>query len=133
MARQNNIEETFLAYLWMLVGSIFFAIMALLAESLKEQFSYPWITMVRSGVATVLAVGLTVERWGKTRLFQAGDALGAVAFGLGKHDLRILRNDSLRCGDRVGVKQHVSAVGGYFVLAIARSSAVHENMACFGD
>lgn len=60
MARQNNIEETFLAYLWMLVGSIFFAIMALLAESLKEQFSYPWITMVRSGVATVLAIGLTL-------------------------------------------------------------------------
>ena len=60
MARQNNTEETFLAYLWMLVGSIFFAIMALLAESLKEQFSYPWITMVRSGVATVLAIGLTL-------------------------------------------------------------------------
>lgn len=44
----------------MLVGSIFFAIMALLAESLKEQFSYPWITMVRSGVATVLALTLAL-------------------------------------------------------------------------
>ncbi len=44
----------------MLVGSIFFAIMALLAESLKEQFSYPWITMVRSGVATVLALALAL-------------------------------------------------------------------------
>ena len=42
----------------MLVGSIFFAIMALLAESLKEQFSYPWITMIRSGVATALAIAL---------------------------------------------------------------------------
>ena len=49
-----------MAYLWMLVGSIFFAIMALLAESLKEQFSYPWITMVRSGVATVLAITLAL-------------------------------------------------------------------------
>ena len=49
----------------MLVGSIFFAMMALLAESLKEQFSYPWITMVRSGVATVLAVGLTVAAGAK--------------------------------------------------------------------
>ena len=49
----------------MLVGSIFFAIMALLAESLKEQFSYPWITMVRSGVATVLAVGLAVAAGAK--------------------------------------------------------------------
>ena len=34
--------------------------MALLAESLKEQFSYPWITMVRSGVATVLAITLAL-------------------------------------------------------------------------
>ncbi len=50
-----------MAYLWMLVGSIFFAIMALLAESLKEQFSYPWITMVRSGVATVLAIALALS------------------------------------------------------------------------
>jgi drug/metabolite transporter (DMT)-like permease len=58
MALQNNFEERFLAYLWMLIGSIFFAIMALLAESLKEQFSYPWITMVRSGIATILALGL---------------------------------------------------------------------------
>jgi len=44
----------------MLVGSIFFAFMALLAESLKEQFSYPWITMVRSGVATFLAITLAL-------------------------------------------------------------------------
>ncbi len=49
----------------MLVGSIFFAIMALLAESLKEQFSYPWITMVRSGVATVLAITLAIAAGAK--------------------------------------------------------------------
>ncbi len=49
-----------MAYIWMLVGSIFFAIMALLAESLKEQFSYPWITMIRSGVATALAIALAL-------------------------------------------------------------------------
>ncbi len=34
--------------------------MALLAESLKEQFSFPWITMVRSGVATTLAITLAM-------------------------------------------------------------------------
>ena len=45
----------------MLVGSIFFAFMALLAESLKEHFSYPWITTVRSGVATVLAITLALS------------------------------------------------------------------------
>ena len=52
MAKQNNLEETFLAYIWMLVGSIFFAIMALLAESLKEQFSgsYGWPTLLDEGV-----------------------------------------------------------------------------------
>ena len=49
----------------MLVGSIFFAIMALLAESLKEQFSYPCITMVRSGVATVLALTLAISAGAK--------------------------------------------------------------------
>jgi drug/metabolite transporter (DMT)-like permease len=49
-----------LAYLWMLIGSLFFAAMALLAESLRDQFTYPWITFVRSGVATVLALSLAV-------------------------------------------------------------------------
>ena len=54
-----------MAYIWMLVGSIFFAIMALLAESIKEQFSFPWITMVRSGVATVLALTLALSAGAK--------------------------------------------------------------------
>lgn len=48
------------AYLWMLVGSLFFAIMALLAESLKEQYSFPWISAIRSGVATCLAFALAI-------------------------------------------------------------------------
>ena len=34
--------------------------MALLAESLRDQFTYPWITMVRSGIATTLAIALTL-------------------------------------------------------------------------
>jgi len=34
--------------------------MALLAESLKDQFTFPWITFVRSGVATVLAFSLAI-------------------------------------------------------------------------
>jgi drug/metabolite transporter (DMT)-like permease len=44
----------------MLIGSIFFAIMALLAETLRDHFTFPWITLVRSGVATALAIGLAV-------------------------------------------------------------------------
>jgi drug/metabolite transporter (DMT)-like permease len=49
----------------MLCGSIFFAFMALLAESVKEQFSFPWIAMVRSGVATLLACGLAIAAGAK--------------------------------------------------------------------
>jgi hypothetical protein len=44
----------------MLIGSFFFAVMALLAESLADQFTYPWITFARSGVATALALFLAV-------------------------------------------------------------------------
>jgi drug/metabolite transporter (DMT)-like permease len=40
----------------MLVGSVCFAMMALLAESLRDHFTFPWITMIRSGVATLLAI-----------------------------------------------------------------------------
>jgi drug/metabolite transporter (DMT)-like permease len=42
----------------MLCGSVAFALMAILAESLKETFTFPWISMVRSGVATILAFAL---------------------------------------------------------------------------
>jgi len=34
----------------MLIGSIAFACMALLTESVREQISFPWITIVRSGL-----------------------------------------------------------------------------------
>jgi drug/metabolite transporter (DMT)-like permease len=44
----------------MLIGSVFFAVMALLVESVKDQFSFPWITVVRSGVATLLALSLAL-------------------------------------------------------------------------
>jgi drug/metabolite transporter (DMT)-like permease len=44
----------------MLIGSVFFAFMALLAETLRDHFTFPWITMVRSGVATLLAMGLAL-------------------------------------------------------------------------
>jgi drug/metabolite transporter (DMT)-like permease len=49
----------------MLIGSIFFAVMALLVDSVKEQFSFPWITIVRSGVATVLALTLAIAAGAK--------------------------------------------------------------------
>ncbi|MFN7289734.1 MAG: DMT family transporter [Pirellula sp.] len=58
------------AYLWMLIGSLFFAIMALLAESLKEQFSFPWISAIRSGVATCLAFALAIFAGSKLVFFK---------------------------------------------------------------
>lgn len=57
-------------YLWMLIGSIFFAIMALLAEAIKEQFSFPMITIARSGVATVLALSLALTAGAKLVLLK---------------------------------------------------------------
>lgn len=57
-------------YLWMLIGSIFFAIMALLAEAVKQQFSFPMITIARSGVATILAVSLALSAGAKLVLLR---------------------------------------------------------------
>lgn len=54
----------------MLIGSLFFAIMALLAESLKEQFSFPWISAIRSGVATCLAFALAAFAGSKLVFFK---------------------------------------------------------------
>ncbi|MCU0712574.1 MAG: DMT family transporter [Pirellula sp.] len=54
----------------MLIGSLFFAIMALLAESLKEQFSFPWISAIRSGVATCLAFALAFAAGSKLVFFK---------------------------------------------------------------
>lgn len=42
----------------MLTGSIFFAVMSLLTESLGEEYSFAWIAAVRSAIATLLAVGM---------------------------------------------------------------------------
>ncbi len=40
----------------MLIGSIFFAVMSLLTESLGDEYSFAWIAGVRSGIATLLAI-----------------------------------------------------------------------------
>ncbi len=46
------------AYVWMFIGSVAFAFMAILAEAIRDQFTFPWITFVRSGIAMLLAIGL---------------------------------------------------------------------------
>ncbi len=48
-------------YLWMLIGSVFFAIMGLLTESLGDEYSFAWIAFIRSAIATVLAVMLVLS------------------------------------------------------------------------
>jgi drug/metabolite transporter (DMT)-like permease len=50
----------------MLIGSIFFAIMSLLTESLGDEYSFAWIAGVRSGIATLLAI--VVVWWNRKRL-----------------------------------------------------------------
>lgn len=49
-----------MSYVWMLVGSVAFALMAILAESIRDQFTFPWITFARSGIAMILAILLAV-------------------------------------------------------------------------
>lgn len=49
-----------MAYLWMLIGSIFFAAMSILTESLGSTFSFTWIIAVRSLLATLWMVSLTL-------------------------------------------------------------------------
>ena len=44
----------------MLTGTIFFAIMSLLTESLGDEYSFAWIAGVRSGIATLLALVVVV-------------------------------------------------------------------------
>ncbi len=50
----------------MLIGSVFFAVMSLLTESLGDEYSFAWIAGVRSGIATLLAVA--VVWWNRKRL-----------------------------------------------------------------
>lgn len=40
----------------MLIGSIFFAVMGLLTESLGDEYSFAWIAAIRSAIATLLAM-----------------------------------------------------------------------------
>ena len=47
-------------YLWMLIGSFFFAVMGLLIESLGREYSFAWIATIRSAVATLIAVGMVL-------------------------------------------------------------------------
>lgn len=49
-----------MAYLWMLIGSIFFAAMSLLTESLGAHFSFTWIVAIRSLIAAIWMIGLTL-------------------------------------------------------------------------
>ncbi len=49
-----------MAYLWMLIGSLFFAIMSLLTESLGDQFSFTWIVAIRSLIASTWMVSFTL-------------------------------------------------------------------------
>ena len=83
----------------MLIGSFFFAVMALLAESLAGQFTYPWITFVRSGVATVLALFLAIAGGADQHVSLVGRNL-ILAYAWqdsSKANLVSIRGELLRC------------------------------------
>ncbi len=56
----TNVHWKTVPYLWMLIGSFFFAAMGLLIESLGTEFSFAWIATIRSAVATLIAVGMVL-------------------------------------------------------------------------
>lgn len=54
----------------MLIGSVFFAAMGLLTESLAEEYSFAWIAAIRSAIATCLAAALVIYHRAKFALFR---------------------------------------------------------------
>jgi drug/metabolite transporter (DMT)-like permease len=49
-----------LPYLWMLLGTAFFAVMAMLAFSLKDEVDWQWIAIARTGLAMTFAAAMAL-------------------------------------------------------------------------
>jgi len=54
-----------LPYLWMLLGTFAFAVMAVLINELKEEVPWQWIALARSSLAMVFGAGLVVAAGAK--------------------------------------------------------------------
>lgn len=57
-----------LPYFWMLLGAAFFAVMAALAYSLRDQLDWQWIAIARTGLAMMFAATMAVAA-GKRLVF----------------------------------------------------------------
>lgn len=53
-------RRKFLPYLWMLLGTFAFAVMAVLINELKEEVPWQWIALARSSLAMVFGAGLVL-------------------------------------------------------------------------
>ncbi len=49
-----------LPYLWMLLGALAFAVMAVLTSELREEFRWQWIALARSALAMLFAASLVI-------------------------------------------------------------------------
>ena len=54
-----------LPYLWMLLGTFAFAVMAVLINELKEEVPWQWIALARSSLAMVFGAGLVLAAGAK--------------------------------------------------------------------
>ena len=58
-------RRKFLPYLWMLLGTFAFAVMAVLINELKEEVPWQWIALARSSLAMVFGAGLVLAAGAK--------------------------------------------------------------------
>jgi drug/metabolite transporter (DMT)-like permease len=59
-----------LPYCWMLLGSASFAVMSILAASLKEELDWQWIAIARTGLAMLFAAALAIGGGAKLVFFR---------------------------------------------------------------
>ncbi|MCE9526223.1 MAG: DMT family transporter [Planctomycetales bacterium] len=58
-------RRPFLPYLWMLLGTFAFAVMAVLINELKEEVPWQWIALARSSLAMLFGAGLVLAAGAK--------------------------------------------------------------------
>ena len=65
-------RRTFLPYLWMLLGTFAFAVMAVLINELKEEVPWQWIALARSSLAMLFGAGLVLAAGAKFVFLKPG-------------------------------------------------------------
>jgi len=65
-------RRKFLPYLWMLLGTFAFAVMAVLINELKEEVPWQWIALARSSLAMLFGAGLVLAAGAKFVFLKPG-------------------------------------------------------------